>query len=75
MVELRFFPRAAGRSEDDYRHDILEALIAQALRFRDVERFGAQDIPKDSIEARLHRDRSAASPRLPSSTRPSRAPS
>jgi hypothetical protein len=53
MAEVRFFPRAAARSEDDYRHDILEALIAQALRFRDVERFGAQDIPKDSIEARL----------------------
>ena len=30
MAELRFFPRVAGRSEDDYRHDILEALIAQA---------------------------------------------
>ena len=54
MVELRFFPRAAKQSEDDYRRDVLEALIAQALRFRDVERFGAQDIPKDSIEARLH---------------------
>src|SRR3954470_8679384 len=53
IAEVRFFPRVAGRSEDDYRHDILEALIAQALRFRDVERFGAQDIPKDSIEARL----------------------
>jgi hypothetical protein len=53
MAELRFFPRVAGRSDDDYRHDILEALIAQALRFRDVERFGAQDIPKDSIESRL----------------------
>lgn len=53
MAELRFFPRVAGRNDDDYRHDILEALIAQALRFRDVERFGAQDIPKDSIEARL----------------------
>jgi len=53
MAELRFFPRVAGRSDDDYRHDILEALIAQALRYRDVERFGAQDIPKDSIEARL----------------------
>ena len=26
---------------------------AQALRFRDVERFGAQDIPKDSIESRV----------------------
>jgi peptidyl-prolyl cis-trans isomerase SurA len=53
LAEVRFFPRAAGRSDDDYRHDILEALIAQALRYRDVERFGAQDIPKDSIEARL----------------------
>jgi len=53
MAEVRFFPRVAGLSEDDYRHDILEALIAQALRYRDVERFGAQDIPKDSIEARL----------------------
>ncbi|HEX3580168.1 MAG TPA: hypothetical protein VH087_00300 [Thermoanaerobaculia bacterium] len=53
MVELRFFPRNAGESEDDFRHRILEALIAQALRFRDVERFGAENIPKDSIEARV----------------------
>ena len=52
LAQIRFFPRVAGRSEDDYRHDILEALIAQALRYRDVERFGAQDIPKDSIESR-----------------------
>lgn len=53
MVELRFFPRNQGESEDDFRHRILESLIAQALRFRDVERFGAEDIPKDSIEARV----------------------
>ncbi len=53
MAEIRFFPRAAGNSEDDYRHQILDALIAQTLRYRDVERFGAQDIPKDSVEARL----------------------
>jgi len=53
MAEMRFFPRVAGRSDDEYRRDILEALIAQALRHSDVERFGAQDIPKDSIEARL----------------------
>src|SRR4051794_15092771 len=53
IAEVGFFPRVAGRSEDDYRHDILEALIAQALRLRDVERFGPQEIPKDSIEARL----------------------
>jgi peptidyl-prolyl cis-trans isomerase SurA len=53
MAVVRFFPRAAGRSDDEYRRDILDALIAQGLRNRDVERFGAQDIPKDSIESRL----------------------
>jgi hypothetical protein len=53
MAELRFFPRNQGESDDDFRHRILESLIAQALRFRDVERFGAEDIPKDSIEARV----------------------
>jgi hypothetical protein len=52
MVGLRFFPRTA-EDEDDHRRDVLDALIAQALRFRDVERFGAQDIPRDTIEARL----------------------
>jgi hypothetical protein len=52
MVETRFFPRA-GSSDDDYRREILDRLIAQALRFRDVERFGAQDVPADSIEARV----------------------
>lgn len=46
MVSIRFFP-----TQD--RREILDALIAQAIRFRDVERFGAQDIPKDSIETRL----------------------
>ena len=52
MVELRFFPRRST-DEDDHRRDVLDLLIAQLLRFRDVERFGAQDIPRDSIEARL----------------------
>jgi len=52
MVELRFFPRTA-KSDDDYRREVLDNLIAQALRYRDVERFGGVDIPKDSIEARL----------------------
>jgi hypothetical protein len=52
LVEIRFFPRTA-KSEDDHRHEVLDALIAQALRYRDVERFGAQDIPADTIEARV----------------------
>lgn len=53
MLELRFFPRKSGLSENDYRREILDGLIAQALRFRDVERFGAPDVSKDQIEARL----------------------
>ena len=53
LVQIRFFAQKAKQSDDDYRREVLESLIAQALRFRDVERFGAQDIPKDSIEARL----------------------
>jgi hypothetical protein len=52
MVEIRFFARTA-ENEDDYRHDVLDALIAQALRYRDVERFGAQDISRDRVDARL----------------------
>lgn len=52
LVTIRFFPRTA-ESEDEHRREVLDALIAQALRFRDVERFGAQDIPRDTIEARL----------------------
>ena len=53
MEEIRFFPRATGQAEDDYRRAILDDLIAQALRYRDVERFGAADVSKDAIEARL----------------------
>jgi len=53
MSEIRFFPGPAGQNDDDYRHSILDSLISQALRYRDVERFGAEDIPKDSIESRL----------------------
>ena len=52
MVELRFFPRLA-ESDEEHRREVLDALIAQALRYRDVERFGAQDIPVDTIEARV----------------------
>jgi parvulin-like peptidyl-prolyl isomerase len=54
MVAIRFFPRRISSSDDDYRHDVLESLIAQTLRLRDVQRFGSQDVPKDSIEGRLH---------------------
>ncbi len=53
MVQIRFFPRRIGTSEDDYRREVLEALIAQALRLRDVQRFGVQDVPKESVETRV----------------------
>ena len=53
MVSIRFFPRTTAWSDDEYRKNILDALIAQALRFRDVERFGAEDVSKDAIEARM----------------------
>ncbi len=52
MVEIRFFPRLAP-TDDEHRREVLNALIAQALRYRDVERFGAEDIPHDTIEARI----------------------
>ena len=52
LVEIRFFARTAA-DEEAHRREVLDALIAQALRYRDVERFGAQDIPADTIEARV----------------------
>ncbi|HEY5611702.1 MAG TPA: hypothetical protein VIL97_10865, partial [Thermoanaerobaculia bacterium] len=53
IVTLRLIPRLAGDSEADYRRRVVDAMIAQSLRFRDVERFGAVDVSRDSIEARL----------------------
>src|SRR6185436_7399436 len=56
MIEIRFFPRAA-KTDDEARREVLDALVAQALRYRDVERFGADDIPRDTIEARIEETR------------------
>lgn len=53
LVILRVVPRTSGEGEPDYRRRVLDTVIAQTLRFRDVERFGAADIPADAIEARL----------------------
>src|SRR5687767_14699010 len=53
LAEMRFNPRTAGETDDEYRRAILESLIAQALRLRDVERFGAPDVTAESIDARL----------------------
>lgn len=53
VVSLRVIPRQATEDDDAYRTRVLEAMIAQNLRFHDVERFGAEDISADAIEARL----------------------
>jgi peptidyl-prolyl cis-trans isomerase SurA len=53
LASLRFLEQRAGESDEEFRRRLLEAMIAQMLRFRDVERFGAEDVPADSIEARL----------------------
>jgi peptidyl-prolyl cis-trans isomerase SurA len=53
LVTLRFIPRNAGESENQYRRRVLETMIAQALRYRDTQRFGAQTVPNDAVEARL----------------------
>lgn len=53
LVKLRFFERNTGESEDAYRRRVLETMIAQALRFKDVQRFGGVEVSKDAVEARL----------------------
>jgi peptidyl-prolyl cis-trans isomerase SurA len=53
LVTLRFISRNSGESEDRYRRRVLETMIAQALRYRDTQRFGAQNVPSDAVEARL----------------------
>lgn len=53
LVTMRLISRNEGESDDAYRRRILELMISQSLRHRDVERFGAEDIAPDVIEARL----------------------
>jgi len=53
LADLRVIPRNPGETDDAYRRRLLDGLIAQSLRLSDAERFGAEDVAKDSIEARL----------------------
>jgi hypothetical protein len=53
IVELRLIARRDGESEPDYRRRVVDALVAQLLRYRDVERFGAPDVSANAIESRL----------------------
>lgn len=55
IVALELLSRNPGEAEAAYRRRVLDWMIAQLLRYRDVERFGAQDVPADAIEATLSR--------------------
>ena len=52
IIRLRLYQRNNGEDDAAFRRRVLDALIAQALRYRDAVRFGAEDLPADQIEAR-----------------------
>jgi peptidyl-prolyl cis-trans isomerase SurA len=54
FVTLGVIRRQAGEDDTEYRRRVLDAMIAQALRYRDVERFGAEDVPRDMVASRLN---------------------
>jgi hypothetical protein len=53
IVTVRLIAQRPDESEDDYRRRVLNALISQTLRYRDVQRFRIEDVSPDAIEARL----------------------
>ncbi len=53
IVTARLIPQRAEESEDDYRRRVLNALISQTLRYRDVQRFRVEDVSPDALESRL----------------------
>ena len=55
IVELELLLRTADESDAEYRRRVLDRMITQLIRYRDVERFGAEDVPADTIEASLQR--------------------
>jgi len=52
-IALRIIPSAPKEDEDTYRRRVLDTMIAQTLHFREVERFGAEDVSADSVESRV----------------------
>ena len=53
IVITRLIAQRPDESEDEYRRRVLNALISQTLRYRDVQRFRIEDVSPDAIEARL----------------------
>lgn len=46
---VRIIERFEGEEEDEYRRRILDYMIAQVLRARDVNRFGSAEVSTDNI--------------------------
>jgi hypothetical protein len=53
IIEVRLIARVGGETEEAYRKRVLDSMISQDLRYRDVARFGAEDVAKDAIESRF----------------------
>lgn len=53
LVTLRVFLPNEDEDQDAFRRRILETMIAQTLRRRDLERFGAPQVSADAVQARL----------------------
>ena len=51
VVEIRLIARRGDETDEAYRRRVLDLIIAHILRYRDVERFGAQDVSRDAIES------------------------
>jgi peptidyl-prolyl cis-trans isomerase SurA len=50
---LRIFQQQPGESDDAYTRRILESMIAQMLRYRDVVRLGGAEVSAAEVEARI----------------------
>ncbi|MEO8216144.1 MAG: hypothetical protein ABI718_03580 [Acidobacteriota bacterium] len=53
IIRLRLYQRNNGEDDSAFRARVLDALIAQALRYRDAVRFGAEDLSADQVQARF----------------------
>jgi len=53
LAEIRFIPRLDNEPDDDYRTRILDDLIDQTLRYRDVQRFGNEPVSDAAVDARI----------------------
>lgn len=53
LLLVRFFEQRPDETTEEYRRRTLSNMIAQMLRFRDVQRFGAIDVSVQEVEAKI----------------------